>query len=138
MVYSDDSTRNRLHYTDADYDLDLTEVSGMKSSGLSRDQYDTNMRSRQNQLAQRHVNQLEEAADAERSDENWLADKKRVAQLNQEIRTREKNYDTYSNSIEVEKTLYNRERHRTFLLATANVFAVAGCIYMWSSSMTSP
>ena len=52
-------------------------------------------------------------------------------ELNDNIRLRRKNFDTYKNAMEVEKTLYNRERHITLLLGVSNFLALSGCLYVW-------
>jgi hypothetical protein len=97
-----------------------------------RDKYDENVATREKDFRIRHVDQLEAAAEAEASDQNWVEDRQTIQQLNENIRIRKSNYDTYMNAMNVEKELYNRERHRTLLLGIANVAALGGCVAMWA------
>ena len=97
----------------------------------NRDVYDTKAQGLQDTLHTRHREQLGEAQNAEGVDSEWIEDKNRVIELNNDIRARRKNFDTYKNAIEIEKTLYNRERHNTVLLGFANAIALGGCLYVW-------
>ena len=97
----------------------------------NRDDFDLDQMEIQNEFASRHSNQRKAAVEAEVVDEGWIGDKKKVIDLNRDIRVRRKNFDTYKNAIEVEKTLYNRERHTTILLGCMNAAAIGGCLYVW-------
>uniref|UniRef100_A0A6C0L0C5 Uncharacterized protein n=1 Tax=viral metagenome TaxID=1070528 RepID=A0A6C0L0C5_9ZZZZ len=99
--------------------------------GIKRDDYDDQTKEIRTGFFQRHKQQLDNAKKAENVDRDWIEDKNRVIQLNQKIHQRRKNFDTYKNSIEVEKILYNRERHYTILLGIANALAIGGCAYVW-------
>ncbi len=102
------------------------------SESIGRDDYDLRHKDIRTGFFNRHSAQLDEAGSAENVDRDWIEDKNRVIELNQKIRQRRKNFDTYQNSIEVEKTLYNRERHYTILLGIANALALGGCVYVWT------
>tara|TARA_B100001564_G_C20567896_1_gene636869 strand:- start:379 stop:768 length:390 start_codon:yes stop_codon:yes gene_type:complete len=101
------------------------------SNTNNRDIFDSDQMEIQKLFAQRHSTQLDKAVDAEVVDGEWIADKSKVIELNRDIRVRRKNFDTYKNAIEVEKTLYNRERHTTILLGCMNAAAIGGCLYVW-------
>lgn len=96
-----------------------------------RDEFDDEQKAIQSQFASRHSSQLGKASAAEGVDGEWIEDKNKVIELNRDIRIRRKNFDTYKNAIEVEKTLYNRERHTTILLGCMNAAAIGGCLYVW-------
>ena len=76
-------------------------------TGGNRDLYDEKAEELQKTLYNRHTSQLSEAQQAEGVDAEWIEDKNRVIELNQDIRVKRKNFDTYKNAIEIEKTLYN-------------------------------
>ena len=121
-TYTDDYYRNASHYrTNSALDADRD----------NRDEFDEKQMAIQTQFANRHSNQLNDAVAAEGVDEEWIEDKNKVIELNRDIRVRRKNFDTYKNAIEVEKTLYNRERHTTILLGCMNAAAIGGCLYVW-------
>lgn len=101
------------------------------SNTNNRDDFDSDQKGIQNEFASRHSKQRIKAVEAEGVDEGWIGDKKKVIDLNRDIRVRRKNFDTYKNAIEVEKTLYNRERHTTILLGCMNAAAIGGCLYVW-------
>lgn len=122
MTYTE-TGRNQSHYA-ADNGAYNTD---------GRDQYDKNMYERQRNFSERHEDQIEKAVTAEDNDSNWVLYKNQVEKLNDNIRIRQSNYDTYMNALKVEKQLFNREQTRTIILGTANVVALAGAIYMWSS-----
>lgn len=103
-----------------------------KMSSSNRDRYDEAIKNRETNFLKRHRRQLREARVAEENDRTWTTDRNELKNLNTQIDIRKSNYDTYMNSMNIEKTLYNRERHRTLLLGVANVFALAGCVAMWS------
>ena len=67
------------------------------------------------------------------NDDNWNKDKNAIDQLNQNIKNRKHSYNTYKQSLDNEKKLYNKERHKTLLLSIANIIALGGCIYVWTS-----
>ena len=100
-------------------------------TGGNRELYDERAEELQKTLYNRHTDQLSEAKKTEGIDSEWIEDKNRVIELNKDIRVRRKNFDTYKNAIEIEKTLYNRERHNTMLLGFANAIALGGCLYVW-------
>ena len=114
----EDTTRNANYYRDHE-------------SNSNRDVFDSDQKGIQNEFASRHSKQRIKAVEAEVVDEGWIGDKKKVIELNRDIRVRRKNFDTYKNAIEVEKTLYNRERHTTILLGCMNAAAIGGCLYVW-------
>lgn len=122
MTYTE-TGRNQSHY-DAD--------NGDYNTG-GRDQYDKNMYERQRGFSERHEDQIKKAVIAEENDGDWVLYKNQVEKLNDNIRIRQSNYDTYMNALKVEKQLFNREQTRTIILGTANVVTLAGAIYMWSS-----
>ena len=120
-AYTEDNTRNASYYRDNE----STE------NRHNRDKFDEEQKTIQTGFATRHSSQLRNAQVAEGVDENWIEDKNKVIDLNRDIRVRRKNFDTYKNAIEVEKTLYNRERHTTILLGCMNAAAIGGCLYVW-------
>tara|TARA_Y100000389_G_C17416216_1_gene493876 strand:- start:636 stop:998 length:363 start_codon:yes stop_codon:yes gene_type:complete len=118
MDYKSD---NRLR---SDYNSD-------KFSTSNRDNYDDALKQREKNFIERHRSQLLNARLAEKNDNKWVASRGRIQTLNENIKLRKANYDTYTHSMNIEKTLYNRERHRTLLLGITNAAAIAGCIAMW-------
>ena len=116
-----------MTYSDDDRNADRYNISGIEK----RDEFDEEQRKIQRQFGRRHASQLAEAGVAEGVDGEWIEDKNKVIELNRDIRVRRKNFDTYKNAIEVEKTLYNRERHTTILLGCMNAAAIGGCLYVW-------
>lgn len=96
-----------------------------------RDTYDDNMKVLETRIDDRHEMQGKDASVAQLTDDGWKGNRRMVNDLNTSIQERRKNYDTYKHAIEVEKTLYNRERHRTVLLSIANALALSGCLYVW-------
>ena len=100
---------------------------------IGRDDYDETMDKKAKSFKARHDISLTNAQIAEEIDADWIKDKDAVRQLNMNIRDRQHNHATYKNSLETEKQLFNRERHRTLLLSIANIFALSGCIFMWAS-----
>ena len=120
-AYTEDNTRNASYYRDNE----------SIENRHNRDQFDLDQESIQRNFAERHSSQLDTAVAAEGVDGEWIEDKNKVIELNRDIRVRRKNFDTYKNAIEVEKTLYNRERHTTILLGCMNAAAIGGCLYVW-------
>ena len=100
-------------------------------TGGNRDEFDKKLQTLNTTLHERHRDQLGEARSAEGVDSEWIEDKNRVIELNNDIRARRKNFDTYKNAIEIEKTIYIRERHNTVLLGLVNAIALGGCLYVW-------
>ena len=129
MVYNTEE-RNRGYYDKSNYDLDTNNVA---QYNLTRDQYDDIRQETRNQFEDRHKDQIDQSILVEETDSKWINDKDAVRQLNENIRLRRQNYDTYLNSVNVERNLYNRERNKTIYLACANVLALGGCIFMWTS-----
>ena len=129
MAYGTEE-RNRGYYDKPNYDLDSNNVA---QYNLTRDQYDDIRQETRNQFEDRHKDQIDQSIIVEETDSKWINDKDAVRQLNENIRLRRQNYDTYLNSVNVEKNLYNRERNKTIYLACANVLALGGCIFMWTS-----
>lgn len=103
-----------------------------KFSEDNRDHRDEAIRQRERRIITRHEEQLASAREAENNDTEWVRHRGKIQSLEDNIKVRQANYDTYMNSMNIEKTLYNRERHRTLLLGIANVAALAGCVAMWS------
>lgn len=103
-----------------------------KFNTSDRDSYDDSVVEREKGIMARHIAQLENAREAEDKDSTWVEDRGTIQELNENIRIRKANYDTYMNAMNVEKELYNRERHRTLLLGIANVAALGGCVAMWA------
>jgi len=120
-AYTEDNTRNASYYRDNE----------SIENRHNRDQFDLDQEAIQRNFAERHSSQLKNAENAEDVDDGWIQDKNKVIDLNRDIRVRRKNFDTYKNAIEVEKTLYNRERHTTILLGCMNAAAIGGCLYVW-------
>ena len=120
-AYTEDNTRNASYYRDNE----------SIENRHNRDQFDLDQEAIQRNFAERHSSQLKNAENAEDVDDGWIQDKNKVIELNRDIRVRRKNFDTYKNAIEVEKTLYNRERHTTILLGCMNAAAIGGCLYVW-------
>ena len=130
MPYQEEA-RNRSHYDNSKYDLD---GEGRQLYNMPRDDYDTDMNNRETMFKERHAAQISQAQNTENIDNNWIKHKDAVRQLNLKIRQITDNYNTYKKSLEAEQVLYNRERHRTLLLSIANIFALSGCIFMWTST----
>ena len=120
-AYTEDNTRNASYYRDNE----------SIENRHNRDQFDLDQEAIQRNFAERHSSQLKNAENAEDVDDGWIQDKNKVIDLNRDIRVRRKNFDTYKNAIEVEKTLYNRERHTTILLGCMNAAAIGGRLYVW-------
>lgn len=120
MEYEYTDEQMQSHYDDAQFEKN------------ERDMYDGHVATRERRFRTRHVDQLAKAKEAEDSDLHWVEDRATIQQLNENIRIRKSNYDTYMNAMNVEKELYNRERHRTLLLGIANVAALGGCVAMWA------
>ena len=120
-AYTEDNTRNASYYRDNE----------SIENRHNRDQFDLDQEAIQRNFAERHSSQLKNAENAEDVDDGWIQDKNKVIDLNRDIRVRRKNFDTYKNAIEGEKTLYNRERHTTILLGCMNAAAIGGCLYVW-------
>ena len=116
-----------MTYSDENRNADRYNLRGIEK----RDEFDDEQMTIQQQFASRHSSQLDKAVAAENVDGEWIEDKNKVIELNRDIRVRRKNFDTYKNAIEVEKTLYNRERHTTILLGCMNAAAIGGCLYVW-------
>ena len=133
MPYQDE-VRNRSHYDNSNYDL---SQEGEQLYEMPRDDYDSNMNARDNMFRDRHSAQISQAQNVEQYDKTWIKHKDAVRQLNLNIRQRTDNYNTYKKALETEQVLYNRERHKTLLLSFANVFALTGCIFMWTSAVSS-
>ena len=113
--------------------MTYTEAVPYEKSGTrdTRDKYDIHISELEQNIETRSTEQEEAAGDAQGTDLGWQDNKIIVNDLNTSIQERRKNYDTYKHAIEVEKTLYNRERHRTVLLSIANALALSGCLYVW-------
>tara|TARA_B100001094_G_scaffold15979_1_gene13736 strand:+ start:3542 stop:3943 length:402 start_codon:yes stop_codon:yes gene_type:complete len=133
MPYQDE-VRNRSHYDNSKYDL---SQDGEQLYNVGRDDYDNDMNTRDNMFRNRHASQISQAQNVEHDDKTWVKHKDAVRQLNLNIRQRTDNYNTYKKALEAEQVLYNRERHKTLLLSVANVFALTGCIFMWTSAVSS-
>ena len=133
MPYQDE-VRNRSHYDNSKYDL---SQEGVQLYEMPRDAYDSNMSERDTMFRNRHGAQISQAQNVEQHDKTWIKHKDAVRQLNLNIRQRTDNYNTYKKALETEQVLYNRERHKTLLLSVANVFALTGCIFMWTSAVSS-
>ena len=116
-----------MTYSDENRNADRYNLRGIDK----RDEFDEEQKTIQTEFGRRHSSQLEKAVAAEGVDGEWIEDKNKVIELNRDIRVRRKNFDTYKNAIEVEKTLYNRERHTTILLGCMNAAAIGGCLYVW-------
>lgn len=84
-------------------------------------------------LDTRHKSQIYDSGIAEGTDGDWMASKKQVIRLTNSLDKRRQNHGTYQKSIETNKMLYNRERHKTFILGAINLVALGGCAFIWLS-----
>ena len=98
---------------------------------LKRDHTDHIARMKRLSFDKRHDKQQDIADIVDTTDQEWLADKNAVDDLNKGIMYRRQNYKTYKDAIYAEEVLYNKERHRTIFLGMANVVALAACVYVW-------
>ena len=95
---------------------------------------ESNFEDNVDELDQRHADQLvysKEVEDRDDGNEGWMKDKKKVIRLTDALDKRKQNHSTYKKSIETNKVLYNRERHRTMILSAVNLLALGGCAYIW-------
>ena len=116
---------SREHY---DY-LDVTDPYNSTHSERNESRMESNIQV----LDSRHQGQVDDSEVAEVTDQEWMSEKKNVIKLTNELEKRRRNYSTYKKSIETSAVLYNRERHKTFVLGVANVIAFCGCAYVWLS-----
>lgn len=84
-----------------------------------------------NELDDKHNDTLELGDKAEKMDKKWMRDKGHVLRLNDTLNKKQQYYNTYLQSIESSKMLYNRERHKTMMLGIFNVIMLVGVGLMW-------
>lgn len=92
---------------------------------------ESNFKANVDALDGRHATQLDYSTQVEERDGAWMKDKKKVIRLTDALDKRKQNHSTYKKSIETNKVLYNRERHRTMILSAVNLLALGGCAYIW-------